>query len=176
VILFASNFAEREVKFSIEENIVFFLILQVSASVGAFFFGFIQDRLGAKTSIQISLSIWLAVCVGAYFTHTKPVFYVVGNFAGLAMGAAQSAGRALVGSFSPVERTGEFFGFWGLFWKSSSVVGPYLFGWCSKGYGMRSAILLTGGFFLTGVIGMCFVNEKEGRLAALSGPLPSGTG
>ena len=85
------------------------------------------------------------------------------------MGSAQSAGRALVGTFSPVERCGEFFGFWGLFWKLSGLVGPTLFGLASWGLGIRNAILLTSTFFLLGMVGMLWVDEQEGRQAARNG-------
>jgi len=166
VIKFAGIYAKGEIKMDGKQFLIFFLVVQVSAAIGAFGFGFLHDRVGARISIILCLAIWLVVCVGAYLTSTAPVFYVIGNLAGIAMGAAQSGARALVGTFAPAKRTGEFFGFWGLAWKLSSGVGPLVFGSIDFYLGIRKAILITGIFFAVGIVGMFFVDEKAGRRAA----------
>jgi len=143
-------------------------VLQISASLGALIFGILQDRIGSRFAIQLSLFLWILVCVGSFLRPGILLFYLVGNIAGLAMGSAQSAGRALVGSFSPAERSGEFFGFWGLFWKLSGTVGPPLFGLASFYIGMRYATLLTGLFFVVGIAGMFFIDEEQGKRAAVT--------
>jgi UMF1 family MFS transporter len=75
----------------------------------------------------------------------------------------------MVGMFSPVQKSGEFFGFWGLFWKLSTAIGPFVFGHISSATGsQRTAIISTGIFFLAGIIGITFVNEKRGIEAARS--------
>ncbi len=167
VVVFASVYADKTIGLSASELIWFFLITQVSASLGAFFFGLIQDRIGAKNTIYITLSLWLLVIAGAYLATGRNAFFVVGNLAGLGLGSSQSAARALVGLFSPVEKAAEFFGFWGLFWKLSTAVGPLVFGILSSGTGsQRLAILVTGSFFLAGMIGLSFIDEKKGIHAA----------
>ncbi len=165
VVTFAIIFAKREIGMTMESLLVFFIVMQLSASLGAFLFGILQDRMSSRLAIQLSLVLWLSVCVGGYFTRTETMLYVVGSIAGLAMGSAQSGGRALVGSFSPVDRAGEFFGFWGLFWKLSGI-GPLLFGVVRLWVDTRTAILLTGLFFVAGMIGMLFIDEEEGKRAA----------
>lgn len=167
VVYFASIYADKTIGLTATELIYFFLITQVSASLGAFLFGIIQDRIGARNTIFITLSLWLGVTLGAYLSISKMTFYIVGNLAGLGLGSSQSAARALVGLFSPAEKSGEFFGFWGLFWKASTAIGPLVFGILSTATGsQRTAILATGIFFLAGIVGMFFVDEKEGRRAA----------
>ena len=166
VIFFANIYATRELGMTVRELLWLFAILQLSGSVGAFVFGVFQDRLHSKFAIEVSLLLWLVVCIGAYMTESKLAFYVIANVAGLAMGAAQSAGRALVGLLSPVERSGEFFGFWGLFWKLSGLISLPLFGLASRALGPRTAILLTGVLFLLGIFGMLWIDEEEGRRAA----------
>jgi UMF1 family MFS transporter len=164
VISFAAIFAEREVGFSGSDLIAFFIIVQISSALGAFLFGFIQDRIGARTTINCTLAIWILVVVGAYFTHSIRMFYIIGNLAGISIGSSTSSSRALVALFSPEDRTAEFFGFWGLFWKLSSALGPLTFGIISSVTGSeRFAILATGCFFVIGFIGMFFINEKKGR-------------
>jgi len=165
VVAFANQFGEKEIGMGFGDLMLLFIVLQIAASAGAFGFGTLQDRVSSKAAIQISLFLWLVACVGAYLTHSKLGFIAVGVVAGVAMGSSQSAARALVGCFSPVERTGEFFGFWGLFWKLAGL-GPVLFGLSRQWLDMRAAILATGGFFVLGIAGMLFIDEKEGRAAA----------
>lgn len=168
VVYFASKFGDQTLHLETKELFLFFVLVQITSAIGAFVFGFVQDRWGARFTINITLILWTAVTVGCYFVQSKWWFYGLGNLAGLAIGASQSGARALVGVFSPPSRSGEFFGFWGLVWKLSSVIGPYVFGVVSTATGsQRVAILVTSGFFVVGFIGMLFVDEKAGRQAAI---------
>jgi UMF1 family MFS transporter len=175
-VLFSTVYGKQVLGMSMGDLTVLFIILQVSASAGALGFGLLQDRLSSKAAIQLSLILWLIACAGAYLAPSKGAFYVVGNVAGLAMGSSQSSARALVGTFSPAGRNGEFFGFWGLSWKLSAVIGPPVFGAAQHAFDMRIAILVTGLFFLAGMIGMLFVDEEEGKRAARSGDGGQGVG
>jgi UMF1 family MFS transporter len=169
VVYFASIYANETIGLTPLELIKFFIITQISSSLGALIFGFIQDKVGARNTIYMTLALWIAVVVGAYFSTSRNSFYIVGNLAGLGLGSSQSAARAMVGMFSPVQKSGEFFGFWGLFWKLSTAIGPFVFGHISSATGsQRTAIISTGLFFLSGIIGISFVNEKKGIEAARS--------
>ena len=163
VITFTSIFANGELAMTGGEIVAFFMVVQVSAALGALAFGVLQDRTGTRLALTLSLAIWLAACLGAATTRTVGQFYLVGNFAGLAMGSAQSCARALIGMFSPPSRSGEFFGFWGLVWKLSAAIGPLSFGWTSRELGMRGAIALTGLFFLVGILGVACIDVEAGR-------------
>jgi UMF1 family MFS transporter len=166
VVTFAVPFARREIGMSGEQVTNFMIVLQISAALGAFLFGLLQDRAGARRTLMITIVIWIGVTVGAYFVTSVAYFYVIGNAAGMAMGAIQSGSRALVGIFSPEGRSAEFFGFWGLSWKLSGACGPLFFGTVAQWHGYRPAILWTSCLFLGGLIGLAFVDEKEGRRAA----------
>lgn len=169
VVVFAAIYAVETIKLTAGEFLIFFLITQISASLGAFLFGLAQDRIGPKNTIYATLTVWIATIIGAYFSKDKTTFFIVGNLAGLGIGSSQSAARALVGLFSPIEKSAEFFGFWGLFWKLSTAIGPLVFGLLSSGTGdQRIAILVTGLFFVFGLIGLGFINEKAGIEAARS--------
>ena len=176
VVTFAGIYAEREIGMAPNELVVFFIVVQLSASAGAFACGFLQDAIGSKPTIALTLLIWIGVCLAAYATSSVRAFYVVGNLAGLAMGSSMSAGRALVGHLSPVSRSGEFFGFWGLAWKLSAALGPLVFGVMERLSGYREAILMTICFFVAGLVGLFWVDEDEGRQAAAetSGVPPEG--
>lgn len=167
VIAFAAIYAEKTLGFTQGELVFLFLIVQISAAGGAVFFGWVQDKLGARRTIQLSLLIWIAVCVVAYFTETKPVFFGVVMFAGLGIGSLQSASRGMVGLFSPPSKAAEFFGLWGLAGKAAYAFGPAVFGVISSVSGsQRVAMLSTTGFFIVGLLGMFLVSEQRGHDAA----------
>ena len=169
VIAFSSIFAERNLGFTTGELIGLFMLLQVSSALGAAGFGWIQDKVGAKLTIQATLVLWVGVSVAAFLCQTKALFWGIGLFAGLGIGSLQSASRGLVGLFSPVTKSGEFFGFWGLASKLAYATGPFLFGLVSSTTGsQRVAILVNGAFFVVGLIGMQWVDQTRGHEAAES--------
>ncbi|HEY9420015.1 MAG TPA: MFS transporter, partial [Thermoanaerobaculia bacterium] len=124
VIGFAAIFAEKTLGFTLDELTLLFICLQLTSAGGAFLFGFLQDRIGAARTIQISLVLWIVVCAGTYFCETKQLFWWIAMGAGLGIGSLQSASRGMVGLFSPPEKSGEFFGFWGLAGKGAYMLGP----------------------------------------------------
>jgi UMF1 family MFS transporter len=178
VIAFAGIFAVQTLQFTPQQLTLLFLLLQLSSAGGAFVFGLIQDRIGAIRTIQITLALWVLICVGAYLCGDgqtevlpgitgKQLFWAVGLASGLGIGSLQSASRGLVGLFSPPEKSGEFFGFWGLAGKGAYMIGPLIFGVIATQAGsQRTAMLSTAAFFVVGLIGMGFVSEKRGRAAA----------
>lgn len=167
VVAFAGIYAANTLGFTFADLIFLFILLQLSSAAGAFVFGGLQDRIGATRTIQITLGLWVAVCGGAYLVETKEAFWVVALFAGLGIGSLQSASRALVGLFAPPEKSAEFFGFWGLSGKAAYMVGPLLFGQIATAAGsQRVAMLSTAAFFILGLIGMGFIDERRGLAAA----------
>ncbi|HKI86215.1 MAG TPA: MFS transporter, partial [Thermoanaerobaculia bacterium] len=169
VIAFAGIFAARTLHFSASELMLLFVLLQVSSALGAFLFGWLEDRVGTWLLIQGSLAFWTLVCVASAWCPSKSVFWVIAMVAGLGVGSLQSAARGLVGLFSPLAKSGEFFAFWGLAGKGAYALGPLVFGAISSASGSeRLAILATAVFFIAGFIGMFWVDEERGRAAALA--------
>jgi UMF1 family MFS transporter len=167
VIYFAALYASVTVGFTTEEVVVLFIVMNVVAAAGAFLFGWIADRIGQKRTIFISLTLWIAAVVLAYFTTTKTGFYVVATFAGLGMGSAQSVTRSLLALFTPKQNAAEFFGFLGIAGKALAFLGPLVFGEISNRTGsQRPAILAIGVFFVVGMIVLSFVDERRGKEAA----------
>jgi len=95
--------------------------------------------------------------------------WIAGNLIGLAMGASQAVGRALVSKFSPIQRTGEFLGLWGLVNRLSAIVGPLSYGlinyWSQGNH--RMSLLSTLVFFMVGLALLSKVNERRGKAAAI---------
>ena len=170
VVAIAAIYAQEVMGFGMQETLVMVLVVNVTASVGAFAFGHVQDRLGHVRSVALTLIGWCVTTLVAWGAAGAGAFWVVANLAGVCMGASQSAGRALVGYLSPDTRRAEFFGLWGLAVKLSSIIGPLTYGvvsWISQG-DHRLAMLITGIFFLVGLALLAGVDPERGRRVALS--------
>jgi UMF1 family MFS transporter len=175
VIYFAAIYAVKTVGFTPDDVVKLFIAMNVVAVAGALLFGYIADRIGQKRTITISLVIWIAAVVLAYFTYEKSTFYVVATLAGLGIGSTQSVTRSLVALFTPKENAAEFFGFLGIAGKALAFLGPLVFGAISKASGgnQRPAILSIGVFFVVGIVALSFVDERAGKAASRI-PIDSG--
>ncbi|MGE5433079.1 MAG: MFS transporter [Syntrophomonadaceae bacterium] len=166
IIAFASIFASNILRMTDQQVIYFFVIVQSTAVLGSFVFGIVSDHIGPKKTISITLLIWIAVIVGAFFVIEIWEFYVVGLLAGLSIGSSQSCSRSLMALLTPKEREAEFFGFYdGLFGKSSAVVGPLLYGIVADFSNERVAALAIGSFFIAGLILLKKVQEPSFKKA-----------
>ena len=169
VITLAAIYAQQAMGFNTGDTLVLVLVVNVTAALGAFFFGNVQDRIGHVPTLAFTLAGWIATVLIAWAADTRVLFWVAANLAGLCLGASQSAGRALVGYLSPRSRRAEFFGLWGLATNLSSILGPITYGavsWVSQG-NHRLAMLITGVFFVAGLVLLYGVDARRGRRAAL---------
>ena len=172
VIALAAIYAQEAMGFSTQDTIVLVLLVNITASLGAFLFGQWQDRLGHRKTLTLTLLGWCAMVVIAYLTTDRAGFWVAANIAGLCLGASQSAGRALVGYLAPADRHAEFFGLWGLAVKLASILGPLSYGavtWLTNN-DHRMAMLITGAFFVLGLFVLASVDPERGRRVALAAP------
>jgi UMF1 family MFS transporter len=169
VITLAAIYAQQAMGFSTSDTMFLILVVNLTASAGAFAFGNLQDRIGHVPTIALTLVGWIIMILLAWMAESRTMFWVSANIAGLCLGASQSAARALVGYFSPDTRRAEFFGLWGLAVKLSSILGPLTYGvvsWISRG-DHRLAMLITGIYFIIGLIILAGVDVQRGRRAAL---------
>ena len=171
VISLAAIYAQQAMNFSTRDTILLIFVVNVTAAIGAFAFGHLQDRIGHIQTIALTLVLWIVMVLLAWGAQGPPMFWLAANLAGIAMGASQSAGRAMVGLLSPANRRAEFFGLWGLAVKFSAILGPITYGltsWLSMG-DHRLAILVTGSYFVVGLMLLGGVDVLRGRRAALRG-------
>ena len=177
VVALAAIYAEQAMKFTTQQTIVLILVVNVTAAIGAFGFGYLQDAIGHVRALALTLGGWIAMVLIAFFSRDEPTFWVAANLAGLCMGSSQAAGRAMVGYLAPPARLGEFFGLWGLAVKAASIFGPLTYGvvtWIFAG-NHRLGILATGAYFVIGLVILMRVDTERGRVAALrEEPAPAG--
>lgn len=169
VITLAAIYAEQAMGFRIQDTLMLVLVVNVTAALGAFFLGYVQDRIGHVPTLALTLAGWIATVLIVWVADTRMLFWVAANLAGLCLGASQSTGRALVAYLSPEPRRAEFFGLWGLATNLSSILGPVTYGavsWISQG-NHRLAMLITGAFFVAGLLMLKGIDARRGRRAAL---------
>lgn len=168
VITLAAVYASAVMGFGLTETLFMVLLVNITAALGAFGFGYVQDRIGHKSALALTLLLWIAMVATAAAAQTSAVFWVAANLAGLAMGSSQSAGRALVAVFAPEKKLARFYGIWNMALWLSAVIGPITYGavtWMT-GNNQRLAIVVTGLFFVAGLIAL--IPVKVARGAALA--------
>ncbi len=165
--------------------IVFVIIVQITNVIGAFGFGIIADRRGIKRTLTGSIILMLGVVIWLFFSQTQTAFFIIGALAGVAMAGVQSLSRTMVGVLSPRTQSGEFFGFFSVVGRTSSFIGPAVYGWLAaeaaiyfqnqgqstataEQWGQRVAILSIGVFLVVGLVILQTVNEERGRKAAIA--------
>ncbi|MFN7122093.1 MAG: MFS transporter [Hydrogenophaga sp.] len=175
-ITLAAIYAEQVIGFVQQETMVLIFVLNIAAMVGAFAFGYWQDRLGHKLALGITLVGWVATCLIAAVTTTKGGFWYAAAIAGVCMGSSQSSGRAMAGMLAPPAQLAEFFGLWTFATRVASIIGPLSYGaitWMTGG-NQRLAIGSTAVLFVIGLVLLIPVNMKRGREAALQSANASG--
>lgn len=169
VITLAAVYAHQAMGFTVRQTLLLVLVVNITAACGAFLFGHVQDRIGHIRTIALTLVGWIVTILLAWAAHQPALFWAAANTAGLCMGASQSAGRAMVGVLAPPSRAAEFYGFWGLTVRLAAMAGPLTYGtvtWLGGG-DHRQALLVTGLYFIIGLMLLSGVNVVRGWRAAL---------
>lgn len=141
--------------------------LNVFAGVGAFAFGFVDDRIGGKKTILISLVLLIIGTVIGTRVNTIGGFWIAAAILGLMIGPNQAASRSLLSKLVPDDKQAEFFGLYAFSGKVSSLMGPLLYGSIVARTGdHKLAMTSIISFFVIGGIILLFVREREGMMLA----------
>jgi UMF1 family MFS transporter len=170
VIALAAIYAQQVMNFETAQTMTLILAVNVTAAIGAFLFGYVQDAIGHKPALALTIVGWIAMVLIAGLTSGVAWFWLAANIAGLCMGSSQSAGRAMVGVFAPAHRRAEFYSLWNVALWLSAVIGPLTYGlvtWLT-GNNHRLAILTTGLYFAASLLVLAKVDVERGLRAARS--------
>ena len=168
VIALAAVYAEQVLGFEQTQTMLLVFLVNIASALGAFGFGYLQDALGHKRALALTLLGWIVMVLLAASARSAGPFWAAAVVAGLCMGSSQSAGRALVGIFAPERHLAEFYGLWTFSVRLAAIIGPLTYGlvtWLTAG-NHRLAILTTGLFFAIGLMLLRPVDEVRGQLAA----------
>jgi UMF1 family MFS transporter len=133
----------------------------------AILFGALAGRFGVKRMLFVPLVVYIVVAIVGYRMKTATDFFVLAFLVATVQGGSQGLSRSLFATMIPRPRSGEFFGFWGVFDKFGGVIGPFLFASVIAATGSsRPAILALIVFFVAGGVVLAFVDVEEGRRRA----------
>ncbi len=153
--------------FTLDEVIVFGIALNLAAGIGAWAMGHLDDKMGGKITILISLVGLSVATIVAVLAQSVFWFWVSGIGVGLLAGPNQAASRSLLGRFTPKKHENEFFGFFAFSGKFTAFLGPFLLGKLTIMFGnMRAGIAVVLVLFFVGAILLLRVDEKEGIAAS----------
>ncbi len=139
------------------------LMVQFIAAPFSILFGKLAKKIGTKNSIYLSLIIYTFIAIGGYFLNTEWHFWALGFGVATVQGGSQALSRSLIGRMMPKSKSAEFYGFFSVFEKFSSVAGPFLFGLVSTLMGeSRLSIVSLVIFFILGMIVLRKVNVERG--------------
>lgn len=161
-----------------QELIIFMILVQITSVAGAFVFGRLADRLGCKASLAVSVLLMVVTVSLLLIVDSLSFFYVIGAMAGFALTGVQSVSRTMVGVMAPPERSAEFYGFFEVGGRTSSFIGPFVYGliaaemaliYGNRGFdaltaeqmGLRVAVISIIVFLVVGLILLMFVRQKR---------------
>ncbi|WP_150304664.1 MFS transporter [Pseudomonas saliphila] len=181
IIAFSFIYGAQVIGWNEEIRAFMFITVQITAALGAFAFGALQSRLGARLTYILTLLLWLVAILAIWQTpnltgllrawlgvdwEPQHVFLFAGALAGTSLGASQSAGRALVGVLTPLGKSAEFFGLWGTASKLAAVFGILGLGLVQWAFGLADAILFCMALFTVAIFTVLPVNEARGTQVA----------
>ncbi|MCH7888864.1 MAG: MFS transporter [Proteobacteria bacterium] len=167
---FGGIFAAHAFGMDIEERLIFGIVMNVTAGLGAAAFAWIDDWIGAKRTILIALVGLIVVGTALILVHAKLWFWMLAPVLGVFFGPAQAASRSLMARLAPAEMRAEMFGLYAFSGKSSAFVGPMLYGVFTTAFGSdRAGMATVLVFFLVGFYLLLSVREPRTPAAQPSG-------
>jgi UMF1 family MFS transporter len=162
LIAMASIYAGAVLGMSLEEVLSVAIVLNVAAGLGALAFGFVDDWIGGKRTLIVTLlGLTLAGAIGVA-TTTPLGFWIAAILIGIMMGPTQSASRSLLAKLVPVERQAEIFGLYAFSGKMSSLLGPLAYTTALRFTGShRVAMSTIVVFFIAGLLLLLRVREPN---------------
>jgi UMF1 family MFS transporter len=162
-IYMSSTLASNTFGYEQTELIYLYLAIQIAALIGAFMLAKPTDVIGPKKVVTGVLGLWIGIAIAIFFIESKAAFAVVGMLAGFGLGSIQAASRAFMASLIPDGRESEMFGFYALCGKSSSVIGPLVFGQVAlmTGGNQKLSVMSISVLFVLGALLLQRVNDPK---------------
>jgi UMF1 family MFS transporter len=148
--------------------LIFGIAANVVAALGALGMGAIEDRIGPKKVIMISLVGLITTSLILLFAHGTTMFWVFGLILTLWVGPAQSSSRAFMARIAPVGREGEMFGLYATTGRAASFLAPALFALFSGLFTDRVGIVGIALVLLAGALAMAGVKPPPTRQLQVS--------
>lgn len=137
-----------------QQVLLFGIALNVTAGLGAVAFAWIDDLLGSKPTILVSLLGLIILAVILLLIESRTLFWICGMALGVFVGPVQAAGRSYLAHAAPVHLRSQMFGLFAFSGKATAFAGPLLVGWVTGLFDSQRAgmsvivVLLVIGFGL----------------------------
>ena len=153
-MLAAALFGAKELNMPTDKLIITILIIQLVAIAGAYLMAKLAGRYSNLHVLAFVVTIWILICIAAYFTKTDIEFYLLGAAVGLVMGGIQSLSRSTYSKLMPETKdTASFFSFYDVTEKIAIVIGMFTFALLEELTGsMRNSVLAIMIFFIIGLL------------------------
>lgn len=170
VINMATIYGKEELGLTTTSLMITLLAIQAIAIFGALIFSRLAGGINAKRAVMVTLLLWSGVVIYAYFIESTAEYFALGVAVGIVLGGSQALSRSLYGSMIPPEASAQFYGFYTIFSKFSSIWGPLVFAVIRQVAGSaRLSIISLIIFFLLGLVLLYFVDEGKAREAKSAG-------
>lgn len=156
VFVFGGVLAQGTFGFTFDEVIVFGIVANLAAGLSTMAFGLLDDRVGPKKVIMISLVALILLGATIFVLHDggKTVFWICGLAMTLFVGPAQSASRSFLARATPAGKSGELFGLYATTGRVVSFLAPLAFG---AAIGIGAAVTGRGDAQYFGILGIVLV-------------------
>jgi len=151
----AATYGEKELGLKEDILIPTILIIQLVGMGGAWLFSRLSARFGNLQALLVSVTLWIFICIGAYFISNSVQFMAAAFFIGIVMGGSQALARSTYSKMLPASTTDHtsFFSFYDVMEKLATVAGTFSFGIIEAITGsMRFSVLAIAVFFIIGII------------------------
>jgi UMF1 family MFS transporter len=153
IFAFGGIYAGATFGFTLEEVLLFGIVINVFAGAGAVAMGYLDDRIGAKRTLSISLLGLIVATLLAIVASDKVWLWVAGILIGIFAGPNQSASRSLMGRLVPKGMLNEFFGFFAFSGKLTAFIGPFVLGLLTQISGsQRVGVTIVVVLFVAGLV------------------------
>ncbi len=163
--------------------ILLMIVVQVASIFGAYLSGIYSERVGFMRALVASLLLMIAAVIWMLFNTTLAGFFAIASLAGFALTGVQAVTRTMTGIFAPKGQSAEFYSFFAIAGKTSSFIGPTVYGFLAAGValqleaqgmetllaeqaGQRAGILSIAVFLIAGLALLLTVSEQRARQAA----------
>jgi MFS transporter, UMF1 family len=161
IFAFGGIYAAETFDFTLEEVLLFGIVINLFAGIGAVAMGYLDDWIGAKQTIVISLIGLIVATLVAILAADRVWLWVAGIFIGIFSGPNQAASRSLMGRFVPPGMQNEFFGFFAFSGKLTAFLGPFLLGLLTQLSGsQRVGVSVVIALFVVGLVLLLRVDER----------------
>jgi len=159
---FGGIYAAGTFGMTLMEVAAFGILLNVTAGLGAFGFGWVDDLIGSRRTVIVALTALLAASILALMAETRTMLWIAGAAIGLFVGPVQAASRSFMVRLSPAARQAEYFGLYALSGRATTFVGPAVVALVtSHTQGQRPGLFVIVVLFLAGLLLLLSVPDRH---------------